>query len=80
MASDKNNIVRVPPRRKRYYHKGMHGWVEYHPSTKTWTYTLKLQITTVHKETLDTEAEAVLQLKRAIEIAIGGGVSIRSID
>jgi len=75
-----NNVIRVPPRRYRVNYKGMHGWVEYHPVTRTWTHTVKIQSTTTLKGEAPSEAEAVLELKKVIEIAAGGGTSLRSID
>lgn len=78
----KNNVIRVPPRRYRVIHKGMHGWVEFHPSSKMWSYSFKFQTTNVAKGEMKTEAEAVLQIKTVIDLIKSGSAdtSIRSID
>lgn len=75
-----NNVIRVPPRRFPVRYKGMHGWVEYHPVSKTWTYKVKLLVTQTYEGEAPTEAEAVLEVKRVIEIVAVGGTSFRSID
>lgn len=76
-----NNIIRVPPRRYKVLHKGMHGWVEYHPSTKTWSYSIKWQTTFTHMGEAAKEAEAVLELKTAIDVLSTGGLAtVRSIE
>lgn len=62
------------------YHKGMSGWVEYHPGTKSWSYKLKWIITTEHQEGAATEAEAVLELKRTIDILMQNATTMRSVD
>lgn len=63
------------------YHKGLSGWVEYHPGTKTWSF--KLKFTTINSTLgdTDTEAEAVLALKTAIDTLLSvEGAIIRSVD
>lgn len=75
-----NNVIKVPPRRERVIHKGMHGWVEYHPGTKTWTYSFKYQVTFRHTGECTSKAEAALEVKRAIDIIAGEGTSVRSVD
>lgn len=75
-----DNVIRVPPRRYRVFHKGMHGWVEYHPGTKSWTYKLKYHFRFENKGTANTEAEAVLALKSTIDTLSGGGTSVWSVD
>lgn len=75
------NVIRVPPRRYRVLHKGCHGWVEYHPGTKMWSYKLKWQTTFTHRELAPTEAEAVLELKASIDALISGGsTTARTVD
>lgn len=75
-----NNVIHVSPRRYRVNYKGLHGWVEYHPVSKTWEFVIKLQYVQVHRGETPSEAEAVLEIKRAIEIAVGGGAPPRSVD
>jgi len=75
-----DNVIVVPPRRRRVHYKGMFGWVEYHPSTKSWTFTFKYQVTGTYGGMSPSEAEAVLELKRAIDIVSSGGTTIRSVD
>jgi hypothetical protein len=60
----------------------MCGWVEYHPSTKLWSYLIKFQITQQDSgDDHSSEAEAVLALKRVIEIlARGDSNTIRSVE
>ena len=75
-----NNVIYVKPRRHRVVYKGMHGWVEYHPGTRTWSYRLKTLVTFTHEGDTRTEAEAVLELKRAIDILTATNSTTRSID
>lgn len=76
-----NNVIRVPPRRYKVMHKGMHGWVEYHPVTKTWTYQLKWTTLTTHTGSATTEADAVLELKTSIDTLISADASrMRTVD
>jgi hypothetical protein len=74
-----NNVIHVPPRRHRVVYKGMHGWVEYHPSTKSWTYRLRFETKFTHEGEARTEAEAVLELKCAIDI-LASSARNKSID
>lgn len=79
MAYD--NVVKVPPRRIAVHHKGLHGYVEYHPSSKKWTFTLKLLQRIVIKDVADSQEEAKLRLKQKIEVALsGGGKNLSSED
>jgi hypothetical protein len=81
MNPDNNsNVIRVPPRRYRVFHKGMHGWVEYHPGTRTWSYKFKYEVKFSLGGQAPTEADAVLQLKIAMDDLAKGGSSIRSTD
>jgi hypothetical protein len=79
MAND--NVVKVPPRRVAVHYKGLHGYVEYHPSTKKWTFTLKLLQRIVINGVADSLEEGKLLLKQKIEVAMsGGGKNISSED
>jgi len=79
MAND--NVVKVPPRRMSVHYKGLHGYVEYHPSSKKWTFTLKLLQRIVINGTADSAEHAKLELKQKIEIALsGGGKNLSSED
>jgi hypothetical protein len=73
-------VINVPPRRKRVYHKGMYGWVEYHPSDRSWGYTVKYQTTNVFSGETISEAAAVLQVKLMIDLLAGGALPVRSVD
>jgi len=75
-----DNVIHVPPRRRRVHHKGMFGWVEYHPSTKSWTYTIKFQVTYKHEGEMPSEAAAVLEVKRAIDSIPMTSRTVRSIE
>jgi hypothetical protein len=74
-----DNVIHVPPRRRRIVYKGMHGWVEYHPSTKTWSYKMRFETRFTHEGEARTEAEAVLELKVAIDV-LSNSSRNRSID
>lgn len=79
--TDKNNVVSVPPRRERVHYKGLHGYIEYHPNTRRWTFKLKLQHTVELEGEAATKDEAKLALKRQIEVAASGNnTKVRSID
>lgn len=73
-------VIKVPPRRIRVYHKGMFGWVEYHPGDKSWSYTVKYQTTNVYSGETVSEAAATLQVKMMIDLLIGGALPVRSIE
>lgn len=75
-----NNVIYVKPRRHRVVYKGHYGWVEYHPSAKTWTFRLRWLTTFTHEGETRTEAEAVLEVKRAIDILTKKDSIARSID
>jgi hypothetical protein len=81
MDPDNNvNVIRVPPRRYRVVHKGMHGWVEYHPGTRTWSYSMKYAIKFTLGGRTPTEAAAVLELKIAIDELAKAGSAVRSVE
>lgn len=55
--------------------------MEYHPSSKKWTFTLKLLQRIVINGTADSAEHAKLELKQKIEIALsGGGKNLSSED
>lgn len=74
-------IVKVPPRRKRVIYKGLHGWIEYMASTKSWKYTLKLLFPINYYDEAQTENEITLKLKETIDqVQKGNNKHVRSID
>lgn len=75
------DVVAVTPRRRQVTYKGMHGYVEYKPKQKIWIYKLKLQHTVTLEGEQQTEAEAVLELKKNIELAQAGkNKNARTVD
>jgi hypothetical protein len=58
----------------------MYGWVEYHPSDKSWSYKVKYQTTNVYSGETFSEAAAVLQVKMMIDLLAGGALPVRSVD
>lgn len=80
-AAEKSNVIKVPPRRRTIYWKGLHGVIEYRPALKVWQYVLKLVYPVEHKGETSTEATAELEVKKAIEIAVAGkNKNVRSVD
>ncbi len=80
-AASKNNVIKVPPRRRTVYWRGLHGVIEYRPALKAWQYILKLVYPVEYKGEKKTEAEAELEVKKAIEIALAGkNKNVRSVD
>ena len=76
-----SNVINVPPRRSAVHYKGLHGFVEYHPATKLWTFKLKLLQRLVINGTANSMEEAKLLLKQKIEVAMsGGGKNLSSED
>jgi len=76
-----SNVIKVPPRRIRVHHKGMHGYVEFHPATKLWEFKLKLLQRIVINGTAASAEEGKLRLKQKIEVALsGGGKNLSSED
>jgi hypothetical protein len=75
----KDNVVKVPPRRVLVSYKGMHGWVEYRPSTHKWDWTFKAQFTIVNKGTEATQAQAEFEMKKFMEKA-SVSPNIKSVD
>jgi len=73
------NVIPVRPRRYSVNYKGLHGWVEYHPATKTWQWTFKAQFTIKNGGSENTKEEAELQLKKYIDTA-AVSKNIRSVD
>ena len=74
------SVHKVPPRRKPVYHKGMKGWIEYHPRTKTWTFKLKYQVTNVFEGESTSEAAAVYEIRAMINLLTGATLPVRSIE
>lgn len=55
--------------------------MEYHPSSKTWTFTLKLLQRIVVNGTAPSMEQAKLELKQKIEVCLsGGGKNLSSED
>ncbi len=80
-AAEKNNVIKVPPRRRIIYWKGLHGIIEYRPALKAWQYIVKLVYPVDHKGEMATEAQAELEVKKIIEIATTGkNKNVRSVD
>lgn len=80
-AEKKDNVIKVPPRRRIIYWKGLHGVIEYRPALKCWQAVVKLIYPVDHKSEAKTEAEAELEVKKVIEIAIAGkNKNVRSVD
>lgn len=76
-----SNVVKVPPRREIVSHKGLHGFVEYHPARKLWSWTLKLVYTIKHTGEARRKEEAALEAKTLMEKVAGGTTkNVRSID
>lgn len=75
------NVISVPPRRKQVRHRGLHGWAEFHPVKKTWSYVVKLLYPVTHRGEASTEAEATLEIKKLIDTAASGNNKhVRSVD
>ena len=75
-----DNVIPVPPRRRRVHHKGMWGWVEYHPRNAQWSYSVKYQVTHTFEGEARSEAEAALQVKMMIDLLAGGFPPTRSVE
>lgn len=74
-----SNVTRVPPRRHTVYYKGLHGHVEYKPSTKKWYWIFKTQLTIKNEGEQTTQAAAELELKKFMDVA-AKSKSVRSVD
>ena len=76
-----SNVITVPPRRKQVRHKGLHGWLEFHPISKLWSYTVKFLYPVTHKGKMHTEAEAELEIKKLLDLASkGNNKHVRTTD
>lgn len=75
----KDNVVQVPPRRYRVFHKGLHGWIEYLPSCKLWRWVFKARFVIENQGHYKTEDEAKLELKKYIDVT-ASSKRIESID
>ncbi len=71
--------IRVVARRYRVVHKGLHGFVEYLPTTKLWQWTLNLLFSTKQTSVESTKEQAELELKREIEV-VADSKHVRSVD
>ena len=74
-----NNVVKVKPRRERVLYRGLHGWVEYVPTQKLWRWQFKAQATINNTGEKSTKDEAIVELKKFMEVA-AISPNIRSID
>lgn len=75
------NVITVPPRRKQVRHKGLHGWLEFHPVTKVWSYVVKFLYPVTHRGQVSSEAEAALEIKKLLETAAqGSNKHVRTVD
>jgi len=76
-----SNVINVPPRRKVVRHRGLHAILEYIPTRKLWTYTLKLLYPVTHSGESNTEHEATLEVKTLMDkAATGNNKHVRSTD
>lgn len=76
---EKSNVVNVPPRRYQVNYKGLHGWVEYRPSDKSWHWSLKLQMTIRNEGKENSREKAELELKKVMDVT-ASSKNVRSID
>lgn len=72
-------VIHVKPRRYPVHYKGLHGFVEYKPSDKSWHWSFKAQFTIKNEGTAPSKEHAELELKRYIDTA-AVSKNIRSID
>lgn len=71
----------MKPRRKVVHYMGLHGFIEYHPGRKVWSYMLKLVYRIKHTGERDREEEATLELKKLMGVAADGNAkNVRSED
>lgn len=78
-SNKSSNVVQVPPRRKRVWHKGLFGWLEYLPSIKAWRWIFKAQFTVTNSGQEKTEAQAEYELKKFMDAA-SISKNIQSVD
>ena len=79
--ADNGNVTKMQPRREVVHHKGLHGFVEWHPVRKMWSYTLKLVYRIKHVGEHERKEEAILEAKKMMDIAAQGtGRNVRSED
>ncbi len=75
----KDNVLKVPPRRYQVNRNGLHGYVEYKPTTKRWYWTFKAQLTIKNEGDALSKEAAELELKKFMDAA-AVSKNVRSID